>query len=203
MKHLTQSVLSALVLLSVALQARGAEQPAEVVRKLTDEVIAVLKGETASSGEKRNRVKAIVLAYADLETMSRLVLARNWKTISDDKQREFVEEFKKHLAATYGHSVDAYRDEKVSVTGDRKEARGDWTVKTKIVRGGPNDILVDYRLRKVESEWKIIDLIIERISLVSNFRSQFQGIILSRGVDGVLEELRRKNEKRGSGLKES
>lgn len=203
MKRLALAALPLLTTLVFVLSAHASDKPREVVRKLTDEVIAVLQQKETPPEEKREQVRGIVLDYVDFETMSRLVLARNWRAIGKEKQQEFVEEFKSHLAATYGKNVDSYRDEKVTITGDRAEARGDSTVKTRIVRNGPNDILVDYRLRKLGDEWKIIDVIIERVSLVSNFRSQFQGILSSRGVDGVLEELRRKNETGESGFESS
>jgi phospholipid transport system substrate-binding protein len=106
-----------------------------------------------------------------------------------------VSEFKKHLALTYGNNLDNYHDEKVSVIGDREEARGDWTVKTKILRGGPDDIEIDYRLRQANGDWKIIDFIIEQVSLVANYRSQFQDILSSGSPDKVLQLLRERNAK--------
>ncbi|MGH7859553.1 MAG: MlaC/ttg2D family ABC transporter substrate-binding protein [Candidatus Binatia bacterium] len=175
--------------------------PRELVRKITDQAIAVLRNNDLSNDEKRKRIEDIVYDYVDFETMSRLVLARNWRTVGEAKQREFVEEFKRHLSVTYGKNVENYRNETVTISGDRQEARGDWTVKTQIVRSGPNDIFVDYRLRKLGDEWKIIDVIIERVSLVSNFRSQFQEILANGGIERLLKLLRRKNAEGTSGLK--
>jgi len=82
----------------------------------------------------------------------------------------------------------------VQITGDRDEGRGDWTVQTKIIRPqGGADILVDYRLRQIDGNWKVIDLIIERVSLVSNFRSQFQEVMANGGIEKLLQLLREKN----------
>ena len=86
------------------------------------------------------------------------------------------------------------------VIGDRAEARDDWTVKTKIVRPNAEDILVDYRLRKEDGEWRVIDVIIEGVSLVANFRSQFQEIISRDGAAKLIELLHEKNAK-GESLK--
>lgn len=178
------------------------EEPKQVVEEITSRVIKVLADDGASTEDKRAAVQQIVYAWTDFETMSRLVLARNWSKLDESQQKEFVEQFRQHLSNTYGKNVDGYRDEKVTILSARDEARGDVTVKTSIVRGGPNDIFVDYRLRKTGGQWRIIDVVIERVSLVSNFRSQFQEIIAKGGAAGLLSSLRAKNAK-GEGAKES
>lgn len=193
-------LLTALIAASVAAPARADDDPKAVVRKITDEVIAILRDQGLASPDKRQKIEGIVYAYLDFETMSRLVLARNWGGLDDTQKKTFVEEFKRHLSITYGSNVDSYRDETVTILGDRQEARGDWTVKTTIVRGGPNDIFVDYRLRREDGQWKIIDVTIERVSLVSNFRSQFQDILTNGGIDRLIKLLREKNA-RGESLR--
>ncbi len=122
------------------------------------------------------------------------MLARNWASLSDSQKSEFIEEFKQHLSVVYGKNVESYNNEKVQIIGDRDEGRGDWSVQTKILRPqGGADILVDYRLRQIDGDWKVIDLIIERVSLVSNFRSQFQEVIANGGIEKLLQLLREKN----------
>jgi phospholipid transport system substrate-binding protein len=180
--------------LGAARPAAAADTPPQVVRKLSDAVIAVLQEKGVSADAKRDKIRNIVIDYVDFATMSRLVLARNWRTLDDAKKNAFIEEFKKHLSVTYGRNVESYNNEKVQITGDRDEGRGDWTVQTKIIRPqGGADILVDYRLRQMNGEWKVIDLVIERVSLVSNFRSQFQEIMTNGGIDRLLQVLREKN----------
>jgi phospholipid transport system substrate-binding protein len=81
----------------------------------------------------------------------------------------------------------------VTVLGTREESRGDQTVKTRINRGGGTaDVLVDYRLRQNAGEWKVIDIVIEGVSLVANFRSQFQDLMAHGGPDKLLATLRQK-----------
>ncbi|MBM4265746.1 MAG: ABC transporter substrate-binding protein [Deltaproteobacteria bacterium] len=195
--HLRSILLSGLIaVLALGASAFPAQaaMPVEFIRETANEVLVILKDPALDSDAKIARIEKIAYARFDFETMSRLVLARNWRRLKPDQQREFVEQFKKHLSVTYGRNVDAYANESVDVTGDRKEPRGDWTVQTKILRGGPSqDILVDYRLRQKDGDWKVIDVVVERISLVSNFRSQIQEIISRDGVDGMLALLRSKN----------
>ena len=139
-------------------------------------------------------IENIAYAHFDFDTMSKLVLARNWAKLTPEQQTQFVAEFRQHLSVTYGKNVDNYKNETIDILGDREEARGDWTVKTRIDRGGgSNDISVDYRLRKTGDQWQIIDVTIEGVSLIANFRSQFQDILSHDSADKMLALLREKN----------
>ena len=183
-----------------ARSAGAAEGPVQVVQQTSDAVVAVLADKGLSATEKRRKIEDIVYAHFDFDTLSHLVLARNWRQLSPDQQTQFVDEFKKHLSVTYGKNVETYNNERAVVTGDRQEAGNDWTVKTKIVRPNAADILVDYRLRKEGDGWRVIDVIIEGVSLVANFRSQFQDIVTKDGPAKLIELLREKNAK-GESLK--
>ena len=187
------AVVAVAVLLAKIAVAQASEAPAAVVEETTNSVIGVLAQQGLGSDEKRRRVEEIVYAHVDFETLSRLVLARNWNRFSSEQQKEFVAEFKRHLSLTYGKRVDSYKNERVVVVGSRQETQGDWTVKTRIVRGGSDDILVDYRLRTKDDQWRIIDMIIEGVSLVANFRSQFQDAMANGGPEHILGLLRQKN----------
>jgi len=188
-----------IAVVAMALTARGSRAsdspPTAIVQQTSDEVVAVLANKSLSADQKRHDVQDIVYKYFDFETLSRLVLARNWKQMTPQQQADFVEEFKRHLSMTYGKNVESYNDERAVVIGDHKEAGDDWTVKTKIVRPSGADILVDYRVRQENGAWKVIDVIIEGVSLVANFRSQFQDIISNRGPQQLIDLLREKNAK--------
>jgi phospholipid transport system substrate-binding protein len=199
----TSLVGTALAVLVCVSTAAAADGPRDVVQRLGDEVLAVLRDPSVSNDEKRNRIEQIAVRGVDFETLSRLVLARHWSRFSPDEQARFQTEFRRHLSVTYGKSVDSYKNETFTITGERDEARGDKTIKTKIVRGGgAEDILVDYRVRQVNGEWKIIDFIVEGVSLVSNFRSQFQDLLGSREPGELIALLHDKNAKGESIVKE-
>jgi len=194
MRTLAPTVLLVCTLSGAAAAADG---PRAVVEAITGAALDVLGNKSFSVEDKRQRLETIVYAHVDFDTVSRLVLARNWSQFSPAQQADFVTLFKEHLSMTYGRSIENYKNERVEISGDREEARGDWTVKTKILRGGgANDILVDYRLRKEDTAWRIIDIVIERVSLVSNYRSQFQEIVSQGGPTKLLEVLREKNARR-------
>ena len=189
--------LAALLAFSATRPAFAAT-PRETIDQTATQVIEILKDKSLATAARRRRVEDVSNQHFDFDVISRLALARNWATLSPEQQTRFIEEFRQHLSVTYGRNLDSYSNEKVVILGDREEQRGDWSVKTKIARGGGNDdIMVDYRLRKVANgdEWKIIDVTIESVSLVANFRSQFQEIMASGGADRLLTLLAEKNAK--------
>ena len=187
------AIASALLIVGFVTPVAAEQTPREVVQSTSEEVLAVLAEKDLSKQERRDKVRTIVLRSMDFETLSRLVLARNWSRFTPAQQQEFMQEFQDHLAAIYGRRLDDYRNEKVEVVGDRREPNGDSTVQTKILRGGgSNDIEVDYRLRESNGQWKVIDFIVEEISMVANFRSQFQDIVASGGPEKLLQLLKEK-----------
>jgi phospholipid transport system substrate-binding protein len=187
----------AIVLAAIATAIPAAETARVVVQRMTNAALDVLRNRTLDADTKRHKLEEIVYAETDFDTMSRLVLARNWAQFSPAQQAEFVREFKQHLSLTYGRNIENYRNERVEIVGEREEPRGDWTVQTRIVRtGGAEDIFVDYRLRHEGDAWRIIDVVIERVSLVANFRSQFQELVARGGPAHALEVLRDKNARR-------
>lgn len=180
--------------LAAALAAPGAAEtaPKQVVETLSANVLAILRDDAIDAATKRQRVEDAIYQHVDFETLSRLVMARNWRALTPPQKTEFMELFRRHLSDTYGENVDNYRNEEVVVLTARQEKRGDVTVKSKILRGG-EDILVDYRLRQRDGQWRVIDFIIEGVSLVANFRSQFQEIVSNGGPERLLKLLREKS----------
>jgi len=167
--------------------------PREVVEDTVARVLAILADESLDQPTRRERIEAIAFDVFDFTTMSKLVLARNWKRFSQDQKRAFVREFKAHLSRTYGSRLDRYRQENVRIVSTREEPRGDVTVITKVVGGQFDDIEMSYRLRYRDDRWRAIDVVIEGVSLIANFRSQFAEVLSKGGPERLLEELRTKN----------
>lgn len=187
--------LAALLLATlIAATPAAAQSPSQVVDGLASQVIGILKNTALDSQQKRTQIENIAYNAIDFPTLSKLVLARNWPKFSPTQRSEFEQEFKQHLSMTYGRNIDNYKNEKVQILGERPEQHDDVTVQTKILRGGgSDDVVVDYRLRQTSGQWKIIDVIIEGVSLVANFRSQFQDIVSNGGPDRLIALLKEKN----------
>ena len=185
------------LLVSSAAVAETAEvarsAPERIIEETVTQVVAVLGDKSRSSEQRRAELEVIARQRFDFRSMSRLVLARNWKRFSKAQQSEFVEVFTRYLANDYGSRLERYDQEQVEVLGERQEPRGDVTVKTAIVGGENDGALVDYRMRDRKSQWKIIDVVIEGISLVANFRDQFRDVIARSGPEGLIAKLNAKN----------
>jgi phospholipid transport system substrate-binding protein len=112
--------------------------------------------------------------------------------LSETQKRDFEENFKQYLSRFYGSRLVDYADEKVEVKGARLEKRGDVTVMTQIIGGDVDGIEMNYRVRNRNDNWKVIDVTIEGVSTVSNFRAQFREIISQGGPEELLKTLRDK-----------
>ncbi|MBW1886610.1 MAG: ABC transporter substrate-binding protein, partial [Deltaproteobacteria bacterium] len=134
-----------------------------------DLVLADLAKEGIEDDVKIKSLEKIVFSSFEFETISRLVLARNFKKFSKEQQQEFVDHFKIYLSRSYGTRLLRYADEKVEFRNARLEKRGDVTVMTEIVGGKADGIEMNYRVRNRTDTWKVIDVVIEGISLISNF----------------------------------
>jgi phospholipid transport system substrate-binding protein len=171
----------------------AAAGPRETMRETIDQVLAVLNDSSLDDDQRRASIEKIAYERFDMYTMSRLVLARAWKRFSPQQREEYIAEFKEYLANNYGGRINRYDQEEVEILGLREEPRGDVTVKTRIVGGEFENTLVDYRMRQKDDRWLVIDVVIEGISMVSNFRDQFKEVLSRGGPDHLIEKLREKN----------
>ena len=187
----------ALVLALWGSPAAAAEDARATMEKTVADVLRVLDDSALSLQTKRDRIQAIAFERFDFVTMSKLVLKRDWKKFDTAQQQEFVEQFREHLSARYGENLGKYENETVDVTSDHTETNGDVSVKT-VIRGGKFDgTPVDYRLRQ-GSDWQVIDVVIENVSLVSSFRTQFADVLAKSGPTGVLTKLKERNAARAA-----
>jgi phospholipid transport system substrate-binding protein len=190
--------LGVALVLSTSLAAASPVDDARATMQTTvTDVLKVLDDHALSLQVKRDRIQAIAFERFDFLTMSKLVLKRDWKKFDPAQQKEFVTEFREHLSARYGENLGKYDSEKVDVTAAVAETNGDVTVKT-VIRGGKYDgTPVDYRLRN-GSGWQVIDVVIENVSLVSSFRTQFADVLAKSGPTGVLAKLKERNAARAA-----
>ena len=175
-------------------QTAAAGGARDVVQSTVDQVLVVLRTPDLTLEDRRTRIEEIVYVQFDFETMSRLVLARNWRRFDPAQREAFIREFKRHLSRSYGARLSRYEQEQVEVTGERQEKRGDVTVLT-VIRGGQFDgAVIDYRMRERDGVWRVIDVIIEGVSLVANFRSQFKDVVSRDGPSGLISQLASRND---------
>lgn len=172
--------------------------PDELVRKTADDVISIIKQDKDIQAGDANKIYKLaeekILPYFDFERISRLVLGKAWRTATDDQKTQFKYEFKNLLLRTYAVALSKYKDQKIEYKPLRMKPTDEIvTVKTEIIQSGAQPIDVDYALAKQDNGWLVIDIIIEGVSLVTNYRSQFASEIKRNGMDSLIKELANKN----------
>jgi len=172
------------------------QAPRALIAATVDQVLAILRDDALVDATKRERLEEIANRRFDFRVMARLVMGRNWRRLDEAQREEFVAEFRTYLANDYGERLQRYDQEEVVVLGEKPRPRGDVVVATKIVGGENDGALVDYRMRPQgdgDEGWRIIDVVIEGISLVANFRDQFREVVSGGGPEDLLRKLREKN----------
>jgi phospholipid transport system substrate-binding protein len=165
-----------------------AEAPTASIRETVDKVLAILKDQSVITRQERRKIlREVIHARFDFTEMAKRSLGAIWRQRTPNEQQEFVEVFVELLKDAYLTQIESYGGEKILYLGETRE--GSYAdVKTKIVSKKPAEFSVNYKLHLTNGEWKVYDVVVENISIVNNYRSQFSRII-SKSSD---EELLRK-----------
>jgi phospholipid transport system substrate-binding protein len=172
--------------------------PDQLVKKTADDVIEVIKNDKDIQAGNQQKIFALaeekILPNFDFEKVSRLVLGKNWTNATPEQKTAFQAEFKTLLLRTYATALSKYKNQTIEYKPFRMEAGADSaTVKTAIQQPGGDPISVDYSLGKKADDWKVFDIVIEGVSLVTNYRSQFAQEIRQNGLDSLTKKLADKN----------
>ena len=187
-----------LLLALVPSLALAQEGPDAMVKRVTDEVLAIIKSDKElQQGNSRKVVElaeAKVLPHFDFTRMTRLAVGRNWAQASDSQKEALVKEFRTMLVRTYSTSLSAYRNQSIEVK-PTKMAPNDTeaTVRTAVIQQGGPPIPIDYAMEKEAGGWKVYDVVIDGASLVTTYRGTFNDQIQKGGIDGLLKTLQERN----------
>jgi len=182
------------------LGALAQEGPDALVKRTTDEVLAIIKTDKdLQAGNTRKVVElaeAKVLPHFDFERMTRLAVGRNWQQATPEQKQALTKEFRTLLVRTYSASLTQYRNQTIEVK-PTKMAAGDKeaTVKTAVIQQGGPQIPIDYAMEKMDSGWKVYDVMIDGASLVTTYRGSFNDQIQKSGIDGLVKTLQDRNSK--------
>ena len=149
-----------------------------------------MKAESAKEA-KEKRLWEIAGKIFDYRELSRRTLGRNWKKLNAKQQEEFIELFSKLLGGVYMDRILAFTDEKVVFEKERVVSETKIEVQSKIITASA-EIPINYRMIKKGDEWNVYDVVIEGVSLVKNYRSQFKDILTNKTPEDLLEILRKK-----------
>ncbi|MDT8452752.1 MAG: ABC transporter substrate-binding protein [Gammaproteobacteria bacterium] len=196
-KYLMNSLYVVTLLISSTLTAAEVESPVDMLKRTSDEVIEVLKQRREEINENPDIVYEIVDQYIvphlDDVTLAKLALGKNWRQASNEQKIEFVDEFRELLIRTYGKSLQEFKDQKIEFSALRDYSGEERVVvKSEVLQSGGPSIPVDYRMRLKDGEWKVYDIIIDGVSLVTNYRGTFAQEMRKGGMEQVLKMLREK-----------
>ncbi len=177
----------------------ASQAPQDMVKETSQLMLDKLRQEKEVIKADPNRIYAlvnqIVIPHFDFEYMSQMVLAKYWRRASDSQRAAFTEEFKQLLVRTYATSLNEYADQEViylPYRAGRDENQA--MVRTEVEQPGSFPIPIDYRLRQNSSQWKVFDVVIDGVSLVTNYRTSFAKEIRSGDLDSLIKTLADRNE---------
>ncbi|GJQ22403.1 organic solvent tolerance ABC transporter substrate-binding protein [Candidatus Brocadia sapporoensis] len=177
----------------------AAEDPGTLVMETIDRGLAVLKDPSLKGTEKahtrRQQLWEEISPIFNFEEMSKRALGQYWKKRSPEEKKEFVELFTIILKDAYIGKTDTYSGEKIVFVKEKQDEKDYASVQTKIITNTGSVVLVEYRMQSNSGKWKIYDVVIEGVSLVNNYRSQFNNILMKSSYEELVQKIKGKNDK--------
>ncbi|NMG35297.1 hypothetical protein GRF61_12665 [Azoarcus sp. TTM-91] len=195
-------LMTALLAPAQAAEPNGA--PDVLVRDVTNEVLAIVRQDKAIQGGDTRKVLQLVdekvLPHFNFRRMTMLAVGRDWRSASPDQQQALTDAFRTLLVRTYSNALTQYRDQTIDFKPLRMApADTSVQVRTEVRQPGAQAIGIDYMLEKGNDGWKVFDVIVAGVSLVTNYRGTFAQEIRTGGVDGLIRSLQEKNRALESG----
>jgi phospholipid transport system substrate-binding protein len=177
--------------------AAAAAGPKEQLKAAIDRVLLILNDRAlkgpARAAERHAAIRRVADEIFDFEETARRAMARHWRPLSAAQQAEFVEVFSDLLERVYMSKIELYSGEKIQYPGERVE--GDFAiVSTRFVTKTGTEVPIDYRMRKRGERWRIYDVSIEGVSLVANYRTQFDSVLRTASYEELLARMRSRAE---------
>ncbi len=192
-----------LCLLSFSVASFAVEAPDELVKRTAEDVLTIVKADKDIQAGNQEKLFALaqekILPNFNFDKVSRLVLGKNWTKATPDQKTGFQAEFKSLLIRTYATALSKYKNQSIEYAPLRlADGATTASVKTSIVQPGGQPIAVNYTLEKQsDASWKVYDIVIEGVSLVTNYRGQFAQEIRQNGLDSLIKKLADKNKAAG------
>lgn len=174
----------------------AADEPGTLLMKTIDSGLSVLKEPSLQGPEKvqerRKKLWEEISPIFNFNEMSKRALGLHWKKRTDTEKKEFVELFTNILKDAYIGKTDTYSGEKIVFLKEKQDEKKYATVQTKIITNTGTEVLVDYRMLSNDGKWTIYDVIIEGVSLVNNYRSQFNNILTKSSFADLIQKIKDK-----------
>jgi phospholipid transport system substrate-binding protein len=165
----------------------------DAVRTSVEAILDILKkGDALDKDSRRSAMETIIDKRFDFRAMSQRTLATNWKKATDAEKQEFTDLFKQLIQSSYVGKLEAYTNETVEYVAEK--AKGRKAVVETLIKTASADIPLNYKMYSKDGDWLVYDVIIEGVSLISNYRSSYQTIVKQEGFDGLMAKMKAKIE---------
>ncbi len=197
---LAATLAAAATIVVVPQIAFAQEAPDAIVRKNTNEILAAIKADKDLAAGNQKKIEKLadekVLPYFNFVRMTQLAVGRNWRDANDAQKKSLIDEFRTLLVRTYSTSLTQFRNQTIDVKPLKvAAAETEVVVKTQVNQPGGQPIPIDYSMEKSGDAWKVYDVLIDGVSLVTNYRSSFNTEIQKSGIDGLIKSLTERNAK--------
>lgn len=182
--------------------ARAQSSAKTATQEFVNQALEILGDRHKSVVEKRRQLKPLIEARFDSSEMARSTLGYHWRSLSPEQRASFTRLFTAFIEAAYLDKVQDYAGQQVQFGQSRSLGRGYAEVDTSIVQPGKNAILVNYLLEQSGNGWKVYDVTVDNISIIANYRNQFNRVINEQGFPKLMTDLRTKQQQLGSELGE-
>lgn len=172
--------------------ALSADDPMAVVQQTVNDALAVLRNKQVPAAQRRDQLRQIISRSFDFTEMSRSALGYHWKQITPDQQQEFTTVFTTFIEDSYLAKINDYSGQQVQFVRQSKDGAQYAQVATNIVQAGKDPIAVNYRLLSENGQWKVYDVTVDAISIIANYRNQFNRVMNNQGYTKLIADLKSK-----------
>lgn len=174
------------------------EAPDVMVKRVSEEVLEIIRKDKEVQNGNQKRVLEVVdskvLPHFNFQHMTALAVGKDWRKATPQQQQQLMSEFKLLLVRTYSNALTSYRDQTLRYKPFKADpGASDVLVRTEVVQPGSKPVQVDYNLEKTESSWKVYDVSVAGISLVTTYRETFAQEVRNGGIDGLIHAISSKN----------
>lgn len=178
--------------------AQAQEAPDALVKRVAEETLNSIRSDKDLQAGNPAKVKQLIevklVPHFDTARMTALAMGRNWRSATPEQQKQLTEQFQTLLIRTYSNALTNYRDNKMNYKPLRMNpGDADVVVRTEVTRPGQAPVQIDYSMEKTPDGWKAYDVVVAGVSLVTNYRDEFNDRVKSSGVDGLMKALAEKN----------
>ncbi|MGH7932705.1 MAG: MlaC/ttg2D family ABC transporter substrate-binding protein [Candidatus Binataceae bacterium] len=174
-----------------------------VAKGVVNRALGILQNKSMPAAERRTQLRGVVADNFDFTEMSRSALGYQWRKLTPDQRGEFTKLFSSFIVDAYLSKINDYNGQQVAFAGEKSLGQGYSQVNSNIVQQGKQPIRVNYLLLQKGGAWKIYDVTVDAISIIANYRNQFNRVINDRGFNALMNDLRSKQQQLAQSLGES